>query len=253
MDKPYPRDVLATPAPPRKMNAGRHARHIVKLARLQPAPAVQEQVTAQEAFIFSEIDRVTAEISSLTQRLSANICMWFVWLIGWLLNGAATVLWSVSLGASFGALLLSRGWIETAPTPGNWALIGVCLHLLISRVEQYLWKPDRWATPPSMRNFQAWRESLGPRMAALGTVRTLQAVVIGSLDSLSSARAGLVLAGAFTPAAVVLCGIMGTGLAMSAEPMMGYHWRQVRPQWRQLCSLRSELSRWQSALLGVSL
>lgn len=223
------------------------------LRRVQPLAAVQEQLTAQEAYILSEIDRVRADLSGVTQRLSANVCMWFVWLVGWCLNGAATVLAVAAVGASFGAVLVERGWIATAPTPGNWVLVGVCAHLLISRVEQYLWKPDRWTKPPSMRNFQAWLDSLRPRLAALGTVRTLQAVVIGSLDSLSSARAGLVLVGTVTPAALVLCSMIGTGLAMGAEPMMGYHWRQVRPQWRSLCSLRSRLSSLQSQLAAASL
>lgn len=221
--------------------------------RVRQPLAIREQVTAQEFYILGEIDVVTVEIAALTQRLSANVCMLFLWLVGWLLNGAATVLAVVAVGGSLGAVLVARGWIEVTPTAGNWTLVGVCVHLLISRVEQYLWKPEKWNKPPSLRNFQAWMDSLRPRLAALGTVRTLQAVAIGALDSLSSARAALILVGSTTGPALVLCSIMGTGLAMSAEPMMGYHWRQVRPQWRQLCSLRSRLSSLQSAFAGVSL
>ena len=222
--------------------------------RVKPQVPAHEQLTAQEAFILSEIETIRAEISAVSQRLSANICMWFVWLIGWILNGAATVIAVSAVGLSLGALLVRRDWIDVAPTPANWILIGVCLHLLISRVEQYLWKPDTTTAPPSWRkNFRAWLKNLRPRVEALWTVRTLQAVVIGSLDSLSSARAGLVLVGSTTALSLVVCGMLGTGLAMSAEPMMSYHWRQLRPQWRQLCFLRSRLSSLQSALGAASL
>lgn len=236
-------------APPRKNNAGQRSPRFLRVAA-RGAP-VQQRLHPSEPPT-DEIEHIAAELKATINALTADVGMWFVWLLAWLLNGAATILATITVGQSLSALLIRRGWIEAGPRDVDWVIIGVGVHLLISRIEQHGWKAERWTKPPSMRNMQAWLDALPDRLRGLGTVRTLQAVAVGSLDSLSSARAILVLFfDAPGLAAIVGCSMIGTGIAMAAEPMLGVHWRRIKTGWRLRCSLQSRLlslrSQWSAA------
>jgi hypothetical protein len=152
-------------------------------------------------------------------RIIAEFGVLVGWVALWLLNGAATALGF----AVVGGLLNSRGvWLSLGRT--DWLVIGGVLHILISAIEQHLWRTT-YDRP----------EGLSERVRAFFTqadpLRLALAVVVGAIDSTSTAwYAKRIMDTLFDPlwgwniGAALLAG----AIALSAEPMIRNFARKLR-------------------------
>lgn len=159
----------------------------------------------------------------------AEAAVTFLWLIGWGLNGLSTVALGWLPFVNWFALRLGHAdaiWLS------YWFQIpaGVAVHILISRIEQDLW---RQVQPPKDATIEQRVVLL------LSSVRTWEAVVIGSVDSLTAALGVLFFAQAFGVGAswalLLIGGLFGTALAMVVEPMLKYHGAALQAMlWRRV-------------------
>lgn len=146
----------------------------------------------------------------------------FLWLIGWGLNGLSTVAlgwlpfvnWFAGKLGHGDALWLSL-WLQVP--------FGIIVHILISRIEQDLW---RQVKPPTSATIEERVRLL------LTSVRTYEAVVIGSLDTLTAALGVMLFCTmlGYTQSMTLLLtsAVLGTLLAMVVEPMLKLHGAALR-------------------------
>ncbi len=167
-----------------------------------------------------------ATIQATPQGAIAEAAVAFLWLCGWGLNGLSTVALGWLPFVNWFADRLGHGeaiWLS------YWFQIpmGVIIHILISRIEQDLW---RQAQPPA----GATIEERAIRL--LRSIRTYEAVLIGSIDSITAALGVLFFCSAFGLDAswtlVFVGGLFGTALAMGVEPMLKYHGKALKQMLR---------------------
>lgn len=140
----------------------------------------------------------------------------FLWLALWLFNGLCTTLAWISFvnwlaaKAEYSGIVMET-WFQ--------AIIGAAIHLLISTVEQHLW---RELDQSVIRHL-----SIMARVKRLfGNVRFYESLAVGVLDSTTTARVLLVVLGWIGLdglTAAMHAAWMGTALAMASEPMLRLH------------------------------
>lgn len=157
----------------------------------------------------------------------AEASITLLWAILWGLNGVATVWlgwlplvhWLAARIGAADSLWLSN-WLQIP--------LGIVLHIVISRIEQDLW---RQASAPSAASIEDRARAL------LLSVRTWEAVAFGSFDSATAALGVLMIALIFGAPwgwpLLIASAIIGTTLAMAVEPMLHYHGDGLRRFWRR--------------------
>lgn len=133
---------------------------------------------------------------------SANAIALTFWIVLWGLNGASTALPFFLLGR----------WLGNT---GLWLGIGICVHIIVSLVENHLWRSLR-------------RCSRGERLAI-----AVEIFVVGVFDVLTAAVAFLLFfsyLGLATPtlAWYAVSAILAETIAIGAELMIRLHWRLMR-------------------------
>lgn len=140
----------------------------------------------------------------------------FLWLALWLFNGVCTTLAWLSFVNWLAAKLHYSGVIME-----QWfqAIIGFTLHVFISTVEQHLWRELDQTVIKGL--------TIRQRIARLfGNVRVFESVIVGAIDSATTARVLLVVLGWFGLSgltATVHAAWIGTALALVCEPMLRLH------------------------------
>lgn len=188
-----------------------HRREGAKLRRVDPLVPQAPEITSYQ----------------LAGKTLAEFAAAFLWLSLWLFNGFCTVVAWIVLNHW---LCQRLGWADNPllgparPAPAwlsPWLQVpsGIVVHLLVSAMEQHLW---RSATPPAPD--LTWQERC---KAVLASVRTWESVVVGSIDSFTTSRTLVALAVLFgfsgaTPT-IFWCTLLGTALALGTEPMLRYH------------------------------
>lgn len=133
---------------------------------------------------------------------SANAIALVFWIALWLLNGASTTLPFFLFGQSVGA-------------PGVWLGVGVCVHLVVSLIENHLWRSFR-------------RCSRGETLAIAAEI-----FGVGVFDVLTAAAAFFLFflyLGVATPTLTwyAICTLLAEVIAIGAELMIRLHWRLMR-------------------------
>lgn len=146
-------------------------------------------------------------------RLFAEFSAVFWWFLFWAFNGGCTAL---SFAAA--AQWLGGKFYATLPDWLSYFVMvpaGIIVHLMISTMEQHLWQSGQADGTPS------------ERIAALSKLRIAEAVIVGSIDSVTTARTLvlIVLVLGATPSMQlnVICAVIGTAMALVPEPMLRYH------------------------------
>lgn len=140
----------------------------------------------------------------------------FLWLVLWLFNGLCTTLAWVAFVNWLAAKLHYDGiFMET------WfqAIIGGAVHLIVSTMEQHLW---RELDQSIIRHLSI----VGRIKRLFGNVRLYESLLVGAIDSTTTARVILVALGWLGidgMAAVIHAAWLGTALAMVSEPMLRLH------------------------------
>lgn len=146
-------------------------------------------------------------------RLFAEFGAVFWWFLFWLFNGGCTAL-SIAAAAQW---VGGRFYTTLPDWLSYWLMVpvGIILHLMISSMEQHIWQSGQ-ATG-----------SARERIASLSKLRITEAVIVGSIDSLTTARTiRLILVVLGAPIGFVLniiCALVGTAMALVPEPMLRYH------------------------------
>lgn len=154
-------------------------------------------------------------------RVLAELSATSVWSLLWLFNGGCTAV-AVAAFAQWLAGKITHGqppfWVS------YWLMIpvGVVVHIIVSSIEQHLW-----------RSGEALAETYRERIEALfQSVRTAEAVGIGAFDAGTTSFTVRLLAWFFgapnTLATTVWSAIIGTFVALVAEPMVRYHGARLR-------------------------
>lgn len=180
-------------ASPRRMRYGQmRTRRPATMIQAQPVPT-----------IYRHGGRLFAEFSAV-----------FWWFLFWAFNGGCTAL-SVAAAAQW----LGGKFYTTLPDWLSYFVMvpaGIIVHLMISAMEQHLWQSGK---PPA--------DTIQERIADLDPWRVAEAVIVGSIDSVTTARTLvlIVLVLGATPSMQlnVICAIVGTAMALVPEPMLRYH------------------------------
>lgn len=147
-------------------------------------------------------------------RLLAEFSAVFLWLLFWIFNGGCT---AVSFAAA-GQWLAGRFYATLPVWASYWFMVpaGIVVHLMVSAMEQHLWQSD--SVPQG---------SIGERIAAMPRLRTAEAVIVGSIDSVTTSRTiriiAIILGAPVGFALNVICALIGTAMALVPEPMLRYH------------------------------
>lgn len=147
-------------------------------------------------------------------RLLAEFSAAFWWLLFWIFNGGCT---AVSFAAA-AQWLAGRFYAAPPVWVSYWLMVpaGIVVHLMISSIEQHLWQTD---TEPT--------GTVSERLAAMPRLRTAEAVIIGSLDSVTTSRTIclilIALGAAPSMTLNVISAMVGTAMALVPEPMLRYH------------------------------
>lgn len=152
-------------------------------------------------------------------RVLAEFGVLVGWVALWLLNGAATALGF----AIVGGFLNSRGvWLSLGRN--DWLVIGGVFHILISAIEQHLWRTTYERPVGLVDRVKAFFIHADP-------LRLILAVLIGAVDSVSTAHyARRLLYTLFTPAWgwTILAAVLAGAIALSAEPLIRNFARKLR-------------------------
>jgi len=193
-----------TPRRSRKANAGKW--HRIQQQALQPTPVR----------IRPSLGRVLAEFGVLVG-----------WVALWLLNGAATALGL----ALVGAWLKQRG-VAIGLARNDWLVIGAVFHVLISAIEQHLWRANYEQPEGVSKRIKAFFDHAD-------RLRLGMAVIIGALDSLSTAwyakQVVMMLAPPLWGWNIVVA-MLAAIIALSAEPMVinfAYKLRELIREYNQ--------------------
>jgi hypothetical protein len=144
-------------------------------------------------------------------RVLAEFGVLVGWVALWLLNGAATALGF----AIVGGFLNSRG-LALSLDRTDWLVIGGVFHILISAIEQHLWRTSYERPDTLAERARAFFTHADP-------LRLSVAVLVGAIDSVSTAwYARRILHTLFTPlwGWNVLVALLAGSIALSAEPMI---------------------------------
>jgi hypothetical protein len=154
-------------------------------------------------------------VRSPTSGVSAAAVLW---LSLWLFNGCCTVAAWVGFNTW---LAIHLYWMDSPIWRSLWLQIpsGIVVHLLVSAIEQHLW---RSASPPT-----PGLDVVARCQAMLRSVRTWESVLVGSLDSFTTSRTLVALTMLFgfgnNLPTIIWCTLLGTALALGTEPMLRYH------------------------------
>jgi hypothetical protein len=141
-------------------------------------------------------------IAEKKSNATANAIALVFWIVLWILNGASTALPFVLLGVRLGAA-------------GLWLGIGICVHIIVSLIENHLWRSFPRCQP-------------GERGALAAEI-----FVVGLFDVLTSAFSLFALflyLGLASPALAwyAICTALAEVIAIGAELMIRLHWRLMR-------------------------
>lgn len=131
-------------------------------------------------------------------NVSANAIALTFWIVLWLLNGASTTLPFYLFGRS-----------------GLWLGIGICAHIIVSLIENHLWRSFR-------RCSRAERGLLAVEIFIVGVVDVLTATLALYLLFLYLGLASPSLTW------YAICTILAEVIAIGAEIMIRLHWRLMR-------------------------
>lgn len=137
---------------------------------------------------------------------TANAIALTFWIALWLLNGASTALPFTLLGQRLGA---------AGAQLGLWIGAGICVHVIVSLIENHLW-----------RSFPRCRPEEKGALAA-------EILFVGFLDVFTAALSLFALftyLGLATPSLTwyAVCTIFAEVIAIGAELMIRLHWRLMR-------------------------